>query len=47
MSRSHELDRTPNSVKNEVDRLIREGKYQLSPAEAVKLREKFKDSAMF
>jgi len=48
MSRSHELDsKTPSSVKNEVDRLIREGKYQLSPAEAVKLREKFKDSAMF
>jgi hypothetical protein len=48
MSRSHELDsRTPSSVKNEVDRLIREGKYQLSPAEAVKLREKFKDSSMF
>jgi hypothetical protein len=48
MSRAHELDnRTPSSVKNEVDRLIREGKYQLSPAEAVKLREKFKDSAMF
>jgi len=47
MSRSHELDKTPNSVKNEVDRLIREGKYQLSPAEAVKLREKFKDSSMF
>jgi hypothetical protein len=47
MSRSHELDKTPSSVKNEVDRLIREGKYQLSPAEAVKLREKFKDSSMF
>ena len=48
MSRSHELDsRTPSSVKNEVDRLIREGKYQLSPAEAVKLKEKFKDGAMF
>jgi hypothetical protein len=48
MSRAHELDnRTPSSVKNEVDRLIREGKYELSPAEAVKLREKFKDSAMF
>jgi hypothetical protein len=48
MSRSHELDsRTPSSVKNEVDRLIREGKYQLSPTEAVKLREKFKDGAMF
>ena len=48
MSRSHELEsRTPSSVKNEVDRLIREGKYQLSPAEAVKLREKFKDSSMF
>jgi hypothetical protein len=48
MSRSHEIDnKTPSSVKNEVDRLIREGKYQISPAEAVKLREKFKDSAMF
>jgi hypothetical protein len=48
MSRSHELDtKTPSSVRNEVDRLIREGKYQLSPAEAVKLREKFKDSSMF
>jgi hypothetical protein len=48
MSRSLELDtKTPSSVKNEVDRLIREGKYQLSPAEAVKLREKFKDSSMF
>ena len=47
MSRSHELDKTPNSVKNEVDRLIREGKYQLTPSEAVKLREKFKDSSMF
>jgi hypothetical protein len=48
MSRSHELDtKTPSSVKTEVDRLIREGKYQLSPAEAVKLREKFKDSSMF
>ena len=48
MSRSHELDsKTPSSVRNEVDRLIREGKYQLSPAEAVKLKEKFKDGAMF
>jgi hypothetical protein len=48
MSRSHELDnKTPSSVRNEVDRLIREGKYQLSPSEAVKLREKFKDSSMF
>jgi hypothetical protein len=49
MSRSHEYSdsKTPSSVKAEVDRLIREGKYQLSPAEAVKLREKFKDSAMF
>jgi hypothetical protein len=48
MSRSHELDsKTPSSVRNEVDRLIREGKYQLSPAEAVKLKEKFKDAAMF
>ena len=48
MSRSHEIDtKTPSSVKNEVDRLIREGKYQLSPAESVKLREKFKDSSMF
>jgi len=48
MSRSHEYDnKAPASVKAEVDRLIREGKYQLSSAEAVKLREKFKDSAMF
>jgi len=48
MSRSHELDsKTPASVKAEVDRLIRAGQYQLSPAEAVKLRDKFKDSAMF
>ncbi len=48
MSRSQDYDnKTPASVRAEVDRLIREGKYQLSPAEAVKLREKFKDSAMF
>ena len=48
MSRSHELDnKTPASVKAEVDRLIRAGQYQLSTAEAVKLRDKFKDSAMF
>jgi hypothetical protein len=49
MSRSNEYSdmKTPSSVKAEVDRLIREGKYQLTPAESVKLREKFKDSAMF
>jgi hypothetical protein len=49
MSRSHEFSdmKTPSSVRSEVDRLIREGKYQLTPSEAVKLREKFKDSSMF
>jgi len=49
MSRSHEYSdmKTPSSVRSEVDRLIREGKYQLTPSEAVKLREKFKDSSMF
>jgi len=48
MSRSHEFDsKTPASVKAEVDRLIRAGQYQLSTSEAVKLRDKFKDAAMF
>jgi len=49
MSRSHEYSEknTPSSVRSEVDRLIREGKYQLTPAEAVALRGKFKDASMF